>query len=297
MNDLLKKFENVKVDAAARIAPEDAAWCESEQANYSRAHKLYTDFRDAVSEAMAIEIEDWKVRNGGVKPYRNKYCDTYGDAGLSNIDKHVKEIQISFISGIRYYFSEKYGVKLDSNIMDTNLGMNAPKYNRYSDSQWEEKQKLYEEWSTRALHYNEIVDEILLQLGGLTFTDKAIQQIKDNASESAHYKYSPSNPYYTVNKKMIQFKESFLAYDKEYSAVLLALWHFNTGLPSLADSYWSRELDVRRTWHGEDKRVGTPYEFEGQKVCKMRYFKNGRWDITFASAELADTFAREYLGY
>ena len=296
---IMEKFANVKVDAAARIGPEDAAYCEAEQVNYDRAHKLYADFRAALAEGIKLENEEWSSRTGKSSVGHRTYAflETYGDGGLGNIEKRVDEIQTNFIHGLVYYFAEKYNVSLSAGTVDKNLGLEKPEYDRHvSESRYENALAEYKTKSTRRLHYNEIVDEVLLQLGGLTFSDKAVQQIKDNAQEAAHNKYH-NHCHYTINKKVIQFKESFTHYDGQHSHVLLALWHFNTGLTSMGGSYWSRELDKRYSYYSNDDRVGSPYEFEGQKACKMRYFKSGRWDITFASAELADTFAREYLGY
>ena len=294
MSNLLDKFAKVKVSAAERIASDDAAWCEGEQTNYQRAHKLYTEFRNDATEAMQIEVKEWSERNEN-SHNSYQYIESYGDGGLSGIDKRIKEIQNNFIHAIMYHFSRKYNVEIGNFTIEKNLGFIPPERS-YSNSQWEREQEEYRVKSSRLLHYNEIVDEILLQLGGLTFADKAVQQIKDNAKEAAHDQYH-SKCYYTVNKKMIQFEEWFTRWDKNHHAVLLALWHFRTGTTSMAGSWWQRKFQKSHSYYSEDERVGSPFEFEDGNIRKMRYFKNGRWDITFESEQFADTFARDYLGY
>ena len=274
MSNLLDKFSKVKVNAAARISPEDAERCDKEQALYDRAYTLYTKFRAELAEGISFE----KQATGE----HRLYCVEYGNGGLDDTDKRIYDIQMSFVSRITYVFTNKYNV--DINLSDIEKTLGITQYNKYHIS------KEAHIKSTRKLCYNEILDEILLQLGGLSFADKAVQQIKDNAKKGAHN-------YYTVNKKIIQFGESFARWDKNYHPVLLALWHFKTGTTSMAGSWWQRKFQKSYSYYNDDERVGSPFEFEDGNIRKMRYFKNGRWDITFASAELADTFAREYLGY
>ena len=47
---------------------------------------------------------------------------------------------------------------------------------------------------------------------------------------------------------------------------------------------------------GYDDKCSSSYEFEYEKVKKIRMFKNHRVDIKFASKELANQFAETYLG-
>lgn len=281
MTELLSKFANVKVDAAARISPEDAECCEAEQANYQRAHTLYTNFRDELAKCLEIEKQSGDSHG--------EYCKEYSDGGLGDIDTAIKSIQEHFIHRIVDHFAGRYNVKIDSYKMIEDFGIID--YNKYHTS------KEAHTKSTRKLYYTDILDEILLQLGGLTFADKAVQQIKDDAKAAVFNKYHGNIRYYTVNKKTIRFVEPFVHWNGNHHSVLLALWHFKTGMTSMRGSWWQSQFQKNHSYYSEDERVGTPYEFEDGHIRKMKYFKNGRWDITFASAELADKFAREYLGY
>lgn len=296
---VLEKFAQVKVDAAVRIPEDDAVYCKAEHQNYMAAHALYTVFRVHLAEGMELERKEWSARTGKTSVGHRSwaYLESYGDGGLDSIDKRIKEIQVNFIHGLVYYFADKYDIALNNDEVEKNLGFKAPEYSRYgSESKWELEMEAYRTKSTRLLHYNEIVDEILLQLDGLTFADKAIQQIKDNARNSAQNGYH-HKANFAVAKKTIKFCDSFSHWQEHHRNVLRALWHYATGSTSLAGTWWSREFDIHYSYHSEDKRVGSAYEFEDWKVRKFRYYKSGRWDITFATAEDADTFAREYLGY
>jgi len=295
---LLEKFDAVQVDASARISPEDAEYCGGEQIAYERAHKLYTDFRNSLAVAIPLEMEDWAARTGNsVTDYRStKYCETYNDGGLDQIDSRIKKIQGAFIDEIKSYFTRKYDIELDSSIREK-LGFNKPRReNSMSEEKWEAVLEEYRIKCSRPLHYNEIVDEILLQLDGLTFTDKVAQQIKDTAKLKAYDRNSSRNKrYFEIDKKVIRF-EGFTGLYENHNSILRALWHFNTGLTSMAGSYWSNRFCF--SYQNErDRMVGTHDLGDSRKVCKFRYFKSGRWDITFGSEELAEAFARDYLGY
>jgi hypothetical protein len=289
---LLEKFEGVQVDSAMRISPLDAEFCTAERISYERAHSLYTGFRKSLAEAVKLENEEWSARTGRpATVYRDvTYCKVSDTGGLDNIDDRIKNIQRTFIGAIKAYFTRKYDITLDSDAVYETLGQVEPDLSpSMPNAEWERLHDEHRARSSRLLHHNEIIDEILLQLDGLTFADRAVQEIKDNARQSAEDEFA-------IDKKVIRFKDCFTYSYPRYSHVLMAFWHYNTGLTSMAGSHWERELGSTLD-RSDDKRVGSPYVFEGRNACKLRYFKSGRWDITFASAEHADTFAREYLGY
>ena len=47
---------------------------------------------------------------------------------------------------------------------------------------------------------------------------------------------------------------------------------------------------------GYDDKCSPAYEFDYEKLKKIRMFKNHRVDVKFASKELAHQFAEQYLG-
>lgn len=293
---LLEKFDNVQVDASARISPEDADYCDGEHLAYERAHKLYSGFRNALADTIVFEKEEWAARTGNeVTDYRSsKYCETGNEGGLDQIDTRIEKIQIEFIDALKSYFTQKYDIKLEVSIREK-LEFNKPRYeSSMPEEKWDTLQEEYRVKCSRLLHYNEVVDEILLQLDGLSFNDKVAQQIKDDAKKKAR-DYYESKRYFTVDKKVIRF-ESFTGLYENHNSILRALWHFNTGLTSIAGTYWSNRFFF--SFQSErDRMIGTHELGDNRKVCKFRYFKSGRWDITFGSEELADAFARDYLGY
>lgn len=86
---------------------------------------------------------------------------------------------------------------------------------------------------------------------------------------------------------------------EKYKALLRALTFFDSSKEqvSIYDGWLERFVSFSYSGKKEKEGIFDEHPALGKKVVKFKYFKNGRWDIVFASGVHALSFAKEYLGY
>lgn len=194
------------------------------------------------------------------------------------IDEMITERQNKmsvFINKIVSYFRDKYNVTLSSDVI-------AKKYDIEID-------------------YNTIVTEIIEQLGGYSFNDKAEKEIKDEFKDTLKYdKVKIKNnkitieDFFSVDLWDIKYGSYTVSYssDNKFYKLFKAVSHF---LFKSNQSYFDRLFTIITREKNDD--VFTTHNIANDGAKTLKLFKNGRIDLEFSSNEYARQFAKEYCGY
>jgi len=180
-----------------------------------------------------------------------------------------------FVNSIVNYFGKKYKVTLTSEII-------CKKYSIEID-------------------YNTIVSEVIEQLGGYNFIDKAEKEIKDefkkvinrNKITIKNNKISIEN-FFQIDSFDVEYKSYSVSYysDRDFHKLFKAMSHFLYGSN---ESYFSNLYDTITQKKNDD--VFRIHEIANNGIKTLKLFKNGRIDLEFSNSEYARKFVKEYCGY
>ena len=180
-----------------------------------------------------------------------------------------------FVNSIVNYFGNKYKVTLTS----------EPIYKKYSIE----------------INYNNIVSEVIEQLGGYNFTDKAEKEIKDKFKNVVNNdKISIKNNkisidgFFYIDSFDVKYKTYSVSYNsnRDFHKLFKAISHFLYGSN---ESYFSNLYDTITQKKNDD--VFKTHEIANNGIKTLKLFKNGRIDLEFSSSEYARKFVKEYCGY
>lgn len=147
-----------------------------------------------------------------------------------------------------------------------------------------------------SLDYTDILDQIFIQLGGYSFQDKAVQELKAAAHKHAWNTYHGTKNY-EIKKATISFSFGCFVYSWGHGEMQLrdsmkdvihALAYFEYGTLKYLGGGFSELCGY--TFEGNS------FECGWEKIKQIRCFKNGRVDVKFTSEAYARQFAEEYLG-
>lgn len=189
---------------------------------------------------------------------------------VKELDEKLTAKTSSFISKIVWHFRTNYSVTIDQD-----------KFRKYDHT----------------VTYQEIVEEILAQMDGMNFEEKAREEIRNAVRESI---YNPTKIKVQSNKVSIAdylyFEEWFGKYGNRRSEkldkLLKAIELFESGSFVVSEQLSKiNEKTYRDDWFNE---FTFPFF---HKFQAMRFYKNGKVELKFKSHELAMQFAREFLNY
>jgi hypothetical protein len=184
-----------------------------------------------------------------------------------------------FISNIVHHFSNKYNMTIKKDRMQKNYG--------------------YE------ITYNNIIDDIILQLDGFTFTERAIQELKAKTKTTYNYNdYRKSSNMSIKNNKVIvdgyfSYKDTIwneYRLNGNFGDIFTALYHFDNGtIPTNGT-----ELHNKYCGYNNERKIDNYEKYEPStltKIIAIKFYKNGKLEIEFKNYQYASYFAKEYLGY
>lgn len=283
---LAGKFGNFEIKKSDRISQEDQAWLTHREELYKRAiminKSVYDMYRAEYATYSEEDLEDYKYSSFLV-----------GDFG---VPKRIDEIQNNYISGIISYFANKYHVELENPFKPYDYSRDMYRYN---------KKDPIKELVVDIIDYHMVLDKIFDQLGGLSFKEKAEKEIKDKLREKCYNKYRDS---WDIKIKGDKFSytggycskdawsDRYKFHSVEWLHALLDALSYNTfdakvSIPALDKLYGYSWIDL----YEDDIQNGFAAISVGVKHIK--FFKNGRVDITFKDAEFCRNFARDWCGY
>lgn len=289
---LLDKFAAVEVKAESRISPSDKDFCIVHQEAYDHLRKSLTELLEFVEARI-------KVREAIIKRAEPDFSiSAFGSVSPSKIRDELMESHEGFISKLVYHFSSKYNVTLDSSDIKEILLPKKPSYSYYSRN--EEEHKAYvEQMCTMRITYESILDQIFVQLGGCSFQDKALNELKEAAHVGAWNRYHGIKCF-EQKKAVVSFTSYACQWDTWYTtrihiklsdgmkAIIRAAAFFETGSMDYLP-FGFRKLCELSFDQAE-------FDLDMEKIKSVKCFKNGRVDIRFTSEAYAREFIEEYLG-
>jgi len=283
---LASKFGNFEIKKSDRISQEDQSWLTKREEVYKRAIMVYKAVYDVYKAENATYTED--------------ICNEYGYSsflvGDFGVPKLLSNVQNEYINGIFSYFSNKYHVNLENNFEHYDLSRGL-----YRSKKTDPVKDIVVDF----IDYHTVLDRIFDQLGGMSFQEKGEKEIKDILKSECYNSYRDSWSIKVKGNK-ISFTDNYCRKDdwcdyykfssiKWLRAFLDALSYIEYGekieLPmfrKLYDSYYVRL---------EEEDIQNGFTAISVGVEHMKFFKNGRVDVTFKDAEFCRMFAREWCGY
>lgn len=274
--DPLSKIMSVKIEKKSRLSPEDQAYIDDVG---EKKDKILNFFHNEIKRAES-ELVTASFFN------KKEYLD--------GLNERRAGMLFDMVNKVVYYFAGKYNVTLAAEPI-------AKKYINVSDHHrshypTEYRKQDYHKAYGDNIKMKTLLDEIFIQLKGMTFQEKQEYEIVTLCKKC--FTSYRNEPVVTISKDKLCCTHLPAPY--EYSrndnviTLFQALSHFETeGCGTILESF--KPFDGYRN---RDFDVYTKHEFPAlEKVKSIKYFKNGKGEIWFKDNATACEFARKYMGY
>ena len=217
--------------------------------------------------------------------------------GITDLNRELEKFHSRFISELTQHFNEKYSVTISTDAIKEHLIPAEPDpYRCDMDTSKEYHRNL----RALALHYEDVVDQMFIQLDGLSFVERAFQELRTKCHKAAYW--SNSNAGYDRKGDTLRFGGYFCSCDERWGHeewrlaermqdIFTAVAHYETNTFGRFPAGFSELL-------GYSDVSTSQFQFPTcQKLVQLRMFKNGRVDLKFKTASIAKEFAETYLDY
>ena len=290
----LDKLNAVQIEADNRISETDRQFCEAHQAAYMDAKAslneleyMWTDIVSRQSKLLEPAAAVWN----NVQKYT--YLPHFSEQDIRN---QLEKLNDLFISNLVRYFNSRYKVSLDADSIIDMLLPHKPKKDYFSPNT-EAVTEYHQKLRTMTVDYKEVLEQIFVQLGGRTFLERALDEIKEGCHKAAWYTYSGKAEYELKNDTVrftygCRFDTIFEKWSLNDSMkeILRGLAYFETE----ALGYYPAGIANLLDWSYKEEPVISFSTYT--KLQSLRMFKNGRVDIKFKSKDYASRFVSEFLG-
>lgn len=306
--NLLDKFDAVEVKADRRISPVDKSFCEAQEAACIAASEKLKLIADMIKDGLD---EQDRLLNA----FSN--CASYFASSNLDDDKvlHVRnERHERMVRTIVHYFERKYNVSLNAGSIIDHLVPKEPEhpYSGFYTKPTEEERTQYkasraayqDQMDQLVIHYQDIVDEIFQQLGGFSFAERSLREMKKDLWNKFHYKGWHSDgklvENFEIKGQTLKLTSYAVSYDEWFAssgpwqmsdstkALLDAIAHYEIGDTNAGVRIFPSLMDYRH-----DCSEYNPCMSE--KVEKIKCYKNGKVDIKFKDAATCNDFVDRYL--
>jgi len=282
---LFDSIETTQVKQMDGISNGDQEFCEKEE----REYHVHNDY---LEQLIAIP-----------SPESKKDIHDYDAFFESTLYFAFNKNAVRFVGNISYYFQQTYTVTLDSDAIlstllfpkDTNFDSSG-RHSRYYTG-------IYSRECCQTPNYQRVVAEIIKQLGGRSFKQKAVHEMKATFLERLT-QWNENRA--SLKGKTIQL-QGFVGYSSFFEGQLghhepalkafyQCLFHFETGESHITHECFFQDCPIVNGNNCHVK-VSEPYTFHDthfKKVRSLKFFKNGRIDVKFTTNKDAETFFNEY---
>lgn len=322
---LLEKFGAVEIKADNRIAEEDKAFCQREQEAFDKSGPALQQIADLMQSSYEEQKSILGIEDGNNSFYNPYMTSEHFRCDVINVHRAMMERNEHFICRIVSYFSRKYKVELDDQKIKEHLIPAAPKepsepyYVRqhFTDEEldaYRAKVDAYKkglaEFNQRLralpLRYEQVVDEIFVQLGGFSFQERAMNEMLARCWKASHredWRTNKTVEEFEVKNATLKLLESgYWCRCKDDSWRSYEEWEPGQGLKTVLEAvahFQCGRMNEGHLWFPElfkyDTRENVFDIRNMEKVKGIKMFKNGRVDIKFSSAAFAQEFVENYL--
>ncbi len=323
---LLNKFSHVEIKADARISEADRAVCLREQEAFDKSGPTLEQLADLFDEMVA---EQRGILAADGKEFVNPYMHTDGFRfGSDDARRAMEARNEKFIDRVVNYFARTYSVELNAHEIKKHLipekprddFMNVCRYRSWNDMTEEEQtdfdkkcaeyKKLVEQHTYLIRHlplrYEQIVDEIITQLGGFSFQERAMNELLARCWKAGHrrdWRTDKTVEEFEVKNDTLKLLGSkYWCRCRDDSWRNYPEWSASNGLKHVLEAiahFQCGRMNEGHLWFPELFKYNTRENVfpinNMEKVKNIKLFKNGRVDIKFSSAAYAQEFVENYL--
>lgn len=266
-------------------------FCETQQQAYDESRRAFREIRRQWKKAIQTQKDLLGTSSDGSLPY---FGSNYR-FGITDINRELEKLHSKFISEITGHFNTKYRMTISVGAIQEHLIPTEPDpYKCDKDTSNEYHRNL----RALSLHYEDVVDQMFIQLDGLSFVERAFQELRTKCSKAAH-SYN-GKPRYDSKGDTLRFGGSFCRCDDrwgredwsltdEMKDILTGVAHYETNTFGRFPAGFSELLGY------SDVSTSLLQFSTCRKLVHLRMFKNGRVDLKFKTAALAKEFAETYL--
>lgn len=290
---LLDKLEQVEIKADSRLPEDDLMFCETHQQAYDESCRALREIRQQWKKAIQAQRDLLGIGQDGSLPY---FGSNYR-FGITDLNRELEKFHSRFISELTQHFNEKYSVTISTDAIKEHLIPAEPDPYRCDMDTSKEYHRNLRDFS---LHYEDVVDQMFIQLDGLSFVERAFQELRTKCHKAAYW--SNSNAGYDRKGDTLRFGGYFCSCDERWGHeewrlaermqdIFTAVAHYETNTFGRFPAGFSELL-------GYSDVSTSQFQFPTcQKLVQLRMFKNGRVDLKFKTASIAKEFAETYLDY
>lgn len=288
---LLDKLEQVEITADSRLPEDDLMFCETQQQAYDESRRAFLEIRRQWKKAIQAQKDLLGTSSDGSLPY---FGSNYR-FGITDINRELEKLHSKFISELTGHFNTKYRMTISVDTIQEHLIPAEP--NMYQCDK-DASNEYHRNLRALSLHYEDVVDQMFIQLDGLSFVERAFQELRTKCSKAAHSYNGKSR--YDSKGDTLRFGGSFCSCDERWGReewrlaermqdIFTAVAHYETNTFGRFPAGFSELL-------GYSDVSTSQFQFPTcQKLVHLRMFKNGRVDLKFKTAALAKEFAETYL--
>ncbi len=288
---LLDKLEQVEIKADSRLPEDDLMFCETQQQAYDESRRAFLEIRRQWKKAIQAQKDLLGTSSDGSLPY---FGSNYR-FGITDINRELEKLHSKFISELTRHFNTKYKVTISAEAIEEHLIPTEPDpYKCDKDT----NNAYHRTLRALALHYEDVVDQMFIQLDGLSFVERAFQELRTKCHKAAYW--SNSNAGYDRKGDTLRFGGYFCSCDERWGReewrlaermqdIFTAVAHYETNTFGRFPAGFSELLGY------SDVSTSLLQFSTCRKLVHLRMFKNGRVDLKFKTAALAKEFAETYL--
>ena len=267
---LLNKFNNIEIQTHDKISAEDKEFCENQQFVYDKAYDCFANVKEQYktlsTETKGICYKDygtWKDEDSCLRHIHY----------LLNLSDYIKDMNYKFLCNIYFYFRRTYKISLDE-------------YKRESQFKVEKR-----------FTYHEIVDLIIEEIGGFSFEEAEIINIKNKLKDTLKYNKPIIKNDTIIFEKLIRWSYD-KRWDKDYHSYIFDNFMKVINAIKLFDK--KKNINVP-DWSDTSTRyfeqLENPMSIDGDMLKQIKIFKNGKVEMKFNSNENTLKFAKEWCSY
>ena len=268
--NLLNKFDNIEIQTHDKISAEDKEFCENQQFVYDKAYDCFDNVKKQY-ETLSTETKGICYKDYGT--WKDEDSCLRHIHYLLNLSDYIKDMNYKFLCNIYFYFRRTYKISLDE-------------YKRESQFKVEKR-----------FTYHEIVDLIIEEIGGFSFEEAEIINIKNKIKDALKYNKPIIKNDTIIFEKLIRWSYD-KRWDKDYHSCIFDNFMKVINAIKLFDT--KKNINVP-DWSDTStiyfEQLENPMTIDGDMLKQIKIFKNGKVEMKFNSNENAVNFAKEWCSY